>query len=327
MELTAIAGITIRAARIGLGTWSIGGSGWGGTDEGDAIRTIRTALERGINLIDTAPVYGFGRAEKIVGKALAEAGLRERVIIATKVGLEWNQRGMLTRNASAKRVRTEVEESLRRLQTDVIDLYQVHWPDPKTSIEETAAALAELQQRGVIRAIGVSNYSPEQMEEFRKVATLAAAQPPYNLFEREIEANVLPYCRAQELTTLAYSSLCRGLLSGRMRQDTNFAADDIRRSDPKFQPPRYARYLRAVERLDQFARERYGKRVIHLAIRWLLDRPGVGIALWGARRLQQLDAVSGALDWHIDAQAAREIDQIVEQEIGAGIGAGFMAPP
>ena len=327
MEFTNITGVQLRASRIGLGTWSIGGSGWGGSEEGEAIRTIQLALQRGINLIDTAPVYGFGRAEAILGKALAETGQRERVIIATKAGLEWNERGEIARNSSAKRIRTEVDESLRRLQTDVIDLYQVHWPDPKTPIEETAEVMAVLQHQGTIRAIGVSNYSPEQMDAFRRVAPLNTAQPPYNLFEREIEADVLPYCRAHSLTTLAYGALCRGLLSGRMRPDTEFAEDDIRRTDPKFQAPHYTRYLKAVERLDRLARERYGKRVIHLAVRWLMDQPGVSIALWGARRPHQLDAVNGALGWNIDEQTSREIDQILEQEIGAGIGAEFMAPP
>jgi aryl-alcohol dehydrogenase-like predicted oxidoreductase len=327
MECITISGTPLRASRIGLGTWSIGGSGWGGSDEGEAIRTIRSALERGINLIDSAPVYGFGRAEEIVGKALAEARLRDQAIIATKVGLEWNERGEIARNASPARIRMEIEDSLRRLRTDVIDLYQVHWPDPKTPPEETGATLAALQQQGKIRAIGVSNYSPEQMETFRRAAPLHTVQPPYNLFEREIEADVLPYCRAHDLTIFAYGALCRGLLSGRMTLDTKFAEDDIRRSDPKFQAPRYGRYLRAVERLDQLARERYGKRVIHLAVRWLLDQPGIGIALWGARRPGQLDAANGALGWNIDGETSRAIEEILVQEIGEAVGAEFMAPP
>jgi aryl-alcohol dehydrogenase-like predicted oxidoreductase len=164
---------------------------WGGTDEKDAIRTIHAALDRGITLIDTAPVYGFGRSEEIVGKALAEGGRRERVLIATKVGLGWNNDKPF-RDGSKARIFKEVEDSLRRLQTDVIDLYQVHWPDPNTPIAETAEAMAALHRSGKIRAIGVSNFTPAQMDVFRGVAPLHTAQPPYNLFERAIERDVLP---------------------------------------------------------------------------------------------------------------------------------------
>jgi aryl-alcohol dehydrogenase-like predicted oxidoreductase len=326
MEFTTISGTDLRASRIGLGTWAIGGWMWGGTSESEAIATIRAAIDVEINFIDTAPVYGFGHAEEIVGKALAGTGQRTGVIIATKLGLEWRGE-QIFRNSSPTRIRTEIEHSLRRLQTDVIDLYQVHWPDPNTPVDETAAALAELKREGKIRAIGVSNYTPEQMEAFKQVATLNSDQPPYNLFEREIEADVLPYCRRRQITVIAYGALCRGLLSGRMRPDTQFPEDDLRRIDPKFKLPRYTRYLKAVERLDLLAQKRYGKRVIHLAVRRLLDQPGVGIALWGARRPKQLDAVSDVLGWSLDAEAAREIDEILASEVGTGIAPSFMAPP
>jgi aryl-alcohol dehydrogenase-like predicted oxidoreductase len=327
MEFTTIPETGLRSSRIGLGTWAIGGSSWGGTDERDALRTIRAALERGINLIDTAPVYGFGRAEEIVGKALALSRQRDQVIIATKVGLEWNADEQIFRNSSPQRIRMEIDDSLRRLRTEVIDLYQVHWPDPKIPIEENARTLAELQRTGKIRAIGVSNYTIDQIVAFRRAAPLQTVQPPYNIFERDIEADLLPYCRKHNLTTLAYSALCRGLLSGRMKAQTQFSANEIRRVDPKFQPPHYLRYLRAVERLDQLARERYGKRVIHLAVRWLLDQPGVGIALWGARHPEQLNAINGILGWTIDEEASRAIDAVLTQEIGTAIGPEFMAPP
>jgi aryl-alcohol dehydrogenase-like predicted oxidoreductase len=327
MEFTTIAGSSLRSSRIGLGTWAIGGSSWGGTDEAEAIRAINAAVERGINLIDTAPVYGFGRAEEIVGKALALSRQRDQVILATKAGLEWNEREQIFRNSSPQRIQTEIDASLRRLRTEVIDLYQVHWPDPKTPIEQIAQTLTELQHGGKIRAIGVSNYTTDQIDAFRRLAPLHTVQPPYNLFERDIEDDALPYCRRHNLTTVAYGALCRGLLSGRMKSETEFSADDIRRMDPKFKPPHYPRYLRAVERLDQLARERYGKRVIHLAVRWLLDQPGVGIALWGARRAEQLDAVNGVLGWTVDEEASRAIDAILTQEIGASIGPEFMAPP
>jgi aryl-alcohol dehydrogenase-like predicted oxidoreductase len=299
---------------------------WGGTDEAEAIRTIHEAVDCGITLIDTAPVYGFGRSEEIVGKALAEGGRRKRVLIATKVGLDWKD-GRPFRNAGKTRIHKEIDDSLQRLRTDVIDIYQVHWPDPNVPIEETAAAMADLQRAGKIRAIGVSNFSPPQIEAFRKVAPVHAVQSPYNLFERAIEDDVLPYCRDGNIVTLAYGPLCRGLLSGRMTGQTQFAGDDLRKSDPKFQAPRFAQYLRAVERLDRFAQANYGRRVIHLALRWVLDRQDSTLALWGARRPDQLAPIAGLSGWHIDPSAMAEIDRILSETIVDAVGPEFMAPP
>jgi aryl-alcohol dehydrogenase-like predicted oxidoreductase len=316
----------LKVSRIALGTWAIGGWMWGGTNEDESIQTIHAALDRGINLIDTAPVYGFGRSEEIVGRALAKNGRRKQAVIATKVGLVWKD-GNPYRNASKGRIAQEVEDSLRRLQTDVIDIYQVHWPDPNTAIEETAEAMAALYRAGKIRAIGVSNFSPEQMDAFRAVAPLHTAQPPYNLFERGIEKAVLPYCRDNGITTLVYGSLSRGLLSGRMNAETSFPADDLRHNDPKFQMPRFRQYVTAVEKLDRFARANYGKRVIHVALRWLLDRPGVSVALWGARRPDQLDPVTDVMGWRIDDGAMGEIDRILKTSIADPVGPEFMAPP
>src|SRR6266403_1400116 len=250
-----IPGTQLRVSRVALGTWAMGGWMWGGTDKREAVATIRAALDQGINLIDTAPVYGFGVSEEIVGQAVAAAGLRARAVIATKVGLEWRA-GKVYRNATRGRIMREIDESLRRLRTDYIDIYQVHWPDPLVPIEETAEAMAGLYRAGKINAIGASNFSPAQMDVFRSAAPLHVAQPPYNLFERGSETEVLPYCREKRITTLAYGALCRGLLSGRIRADIEFAGDDLRRHDPKFQPPRFEQYLRAVRGLDDFARER-----------------------------------------------------------------------
>jgi aryl-alcohol dehydrogenase-like predicted oxidoreductase len=328
MEFTTISGSNLSPSRIGLGTWAIGGTGWGGTDEADAIATIKTALDRGITFIDTAPVYGFGRAEEIIGKALSGSGHRQHVILATKAGIKWNwTRTKFSRDSSPRRLRAEIEQSLRRLRTEAIDLYQIHWPDPKTPFEETARTLADFKAEGKIRAIGVSNYTPEQMAAFRRGGALNSDQPPYNLFEREIERDVLPYCLHEGITVIAYGALCRGLLSGRMTAATEFVKGDIRRSDPKFNAPRYAQYLKTVGRLDALTKERYGKRVLHLAVRWLLDQPGVGIALWGARRPQQLDPLSDVLGWNIDAEARTAIDGIIAEEVSESLGADFMAPP
>lgn len=326
MEVVDIPGTSIRASRVALGTWAIGGWMWGGSDERDAINTIHAALDRGINLIDTAPVYGFGRSEEIVGKALAMNGRRQHALIATKVGLDWKD-GKPFRNARKTRITEEVESSLRRLRTDVIDLYQVHWPDPHTPIAEVAEAMGALHRAGKIRAIGVSNFSPAQMDEFRKVAPLHAAQPPYNLFERAIEQDVLPYCRARNIALLAYGALCRGLLSGSMSLSSRFAGDDLRKSDPKFLLPRFKQYLSAVQQLDRLAQERFGKRVIHLAVRWVLDRGENNIALWGARRADQLSPITDVVGWRIDTATMTEVDSILQETINDPVGPEFMAPP
>ena len=325
MELADIPGTSLKVSPVAIGTWAIGGWMWGGTDEAQSVSTIRAALEHGINVIDTAPAYGFGRSEEIVGKAIAEANLRSRVVIATKTGLEW-ERGRVFRNASRARILKEIEDSLRRLRTDYIDIYQVHWPDPLVTIEETAEAMEMLFRQGKIRAVGVSNFSVCQMERFRRVAPLHVLQPPYNLFERGIEADLLPYCRANNIAMLGYGALCRGLLSGRMRPDTVFDGDDLRRTDPKFREPRFAQYLTAVERLDRLAQQRFGKRVIHLAVRWMLDQ-GITTALWGARRPDQLQPVDEVTGWRLDAPAKAEIDRILRETITDPVGPEFMAPP
>lgn len=327
MEFVNIGDTGVKASRIGLGTWAIGGRLWGGTDEQESIKTIHAALDKGINLIDTAPAYGFGTSEEIIGKAIKSySGSRDNVVIATKVGLEFLPESKVQRNATKEQIKKEVETSLRLLQTDYIDIYQNHWPDPKTPFEETAEALKELYDEGKIRAIGVSNYSPEQMDEFRKYAPLHTAQPPYNLFERNIENDILPYCHKNNITTLLYGSLCRGLLTGKMTADYQFSGDDLRQRDPKFQQPRFSQYIEAVEKLDEIAKE-HGKRVMHLAVRWSLDQPGAGIALWGARRPNQLDQIDDVMGWHVDEETNKRIDDILQSTITDPVGPEFMAPP
>jgi len=325
MELAEIFGTSLKISRVAIGTWAIGGWMWGGTDEAESVATIRAAVEQGINIIDTAPVYGFGHSEEIVGKAITDGHLRSEVLIATKTGLEWKD-GRVFRNASRVRILQEVEDSLRRLRTDHIDIYQVHWPDPLVTIEETAEAMHTLFKQGKIRAIGVSNFSVDQMEQFRRVAPLHVLQPPYNLFERGIEADILAYCHNNKIATLGYGALCRGLLSGRMRPNTVFDGDDLRRADPKFLKPRFAQYLAAVERLDRLAQQRFGKRVIHLAVRWMLDQ-GIATALWGARHPSQLQPVDEVSGWRLDAPAKAEIDRILREMVTDPIGPEFMAPP
>lgn len=326
MDYTRIADTDLSTSRIGLGTWAIGGRLWGGTDRSQAVRAIHAALDRGINLIDTAPAYGDGRAERIVGRALAERGRRDDVIISTKAGLRPHDDGVV-RDARPERIVREIRESLERLGTDHIDIYHVHWPDPRIPIEDTAEAMHRLYRKGLIRAIGVSNYLPEQMELFRQAAPLHVCQPPHNLFERGAEAETLPYCRDRGITSLTYGVLCRGLLSGRMRADTRFATDDLRRIDPKFRAPRFPEYLRTVELLDRFARERFDRRVVQLAARWALDTPGVDVVLWGMRRAAHVEAVDGVLGWSLSVADRRDIERILVATAPRPIGPDFMAPP
>jgi aryl-alcohol dehydrogenase-like predicted oxidoreductase len=322
-EYVEIPDTGLKVSRVALGTWAIGGWMWGGADESQSVATIRAALHQGVNLIDTAPAYGFGASEQIIGKALT--GVRASAVIATKVGLEWRD-GKVFRNATRARIMAEIHDSLRRLRTDYIDIYQVHWPDPLVPTEETAGAMRDLYQQGKIRAIGVSNFSVAQMRAFRQVAPLHVLQSPYNLFERGIEQEILPYCRETGIATLGYGALCRGLLSGRMKPESLFEGDDLRRVDPKFQPPRFAQYLNAVEQLDQLAQGVYGRRVIQLAVRWMLDQ-GISVALWGGRRPDQLRPALELAGWMVAVGARASIDRILSSTITDPIGPDFMAPP
>lgn len=327
MKTVPFGNTDIEVTPVGLGTWAIGGWLWGGTDEALSIETIQAAVDRGIGLVDTAPVYGFGRSEEIVGKALA-GGRRDKVALATKVALNWDRdQNKVWRDARAARIKQEAEDSLRRLQTDRIDIYQVHWPDPLTPVEETARAMEELYREGKIRAIGVSNFSVEQMRAFSEAAPLHSLQPPYNLFERGIEEDVLPWCRQHDIATITYGALCRGMLSGRMHAERSFPGDDLRNNDPKFQGGRFRQYLNAVQALDRFAREAKGSHVLALALRWLIDQPGVTTALWGARRPEQLEPLSDIEGWTLGKEDFRTIDALLAEHITDPVGPEFMAPP
>jgi aryl-alcohol dehydrogenase-like predicted oxidoreductase len=310
---------------VGLGTWAIGGTEWGAVPDDAAIATILGALERGINLIDTAPIYGRGRAEELIGRAMQQHGRREAFYIATKAGLEWNRQGVYA-NSTPERLRRELEDSLRRLGTTYIDLYQIHWPDTVAPIDDAAAVLADFVREGKVRALGVSNFNVAQMEAFRQVAPLASDQPPYNIFEREIDAEILPWCAGNDVAVLTYSSLCRSMLGGRVHRGMKFEDGDIRAVDPKFQEPRFGQYMTAVERLTEFARERFGKSIIELAARWVLDRRGVSVALWGAKRPDQLDAIACVKGWRLDAVAMAEIDGIVAESVKDSIGPEYLTP-
>jgi aryl-alcohol dehydrogenase-like predicted oxidoreductase len=327
METVEIAGTGIKASRLGLGTWAIGGWMWNGTDEKESIKTIHAALNKGINLIDTAPVYGLGLSEKIVGDALRQYGGREKIILATKVGLQWNKKGKVWRNSTREDIYREIEDSLERLQTDYIDVYQVHWPDPLVPFEETARALEEVYKQGKILSIGVSNYSPQQMDAFREAAPLHVCQPPHNLFERQMEKDILPYCKKHNITLITYSGLCRGILTGKIDENTEFHGDDLRKIDPKYKGKRFEQYLEAVRKLDHYVKEKYNKRIIHLAFRWLLDQNDISIALWGARRPEQMEPVEEIFGWKLTDEDMKEIDNILNETITDPAGPGYMAPP
>lgn len=324
MEYTDIASLR-QVSKIALGTWAIGGWMWGGSDEREAIATIHRAQELGINIIDTAPVYGFGRAEEIVGKALLQMPVSQRPYIATKVGLSWRD-GKVYRDSRPARLRKEVDDSLRRLGIDHIDLYFVHWPDHQSDFSEAAQTLESLRAQGKIREIAVSNFQPADMREFLKGAGIAANQLPYNLFERDIEKATLPFCQEHHIPIVAYGALCRGLLSGKMTAERKFTGDDLRRVDPKFQAPRFSHYLAAAKALEALA-ARLGHSLLGLALRWLLDQPDLACALWGARRPEQLENLPEALGWHLDSENFREIDEILQKHIPDPVGPEFMAPP
>jgi aryl-alcohol dehydrogenase-like predicted oxidoreductase len=325
MEYTTIPHIDLKVSRIGLGTWAIGGSLWGGSNEQDSIKTIHKALDMGINIIDTAPAYGNGESEKVVGKAIKKVN-RDKVVIATKGGLSIITKDVF-RDSRKQSIINEVEASLTRLQTDYIDLYQIHWPDPKTPIAETAETLKGILQQGKVKAIGVSNYTVEEIEEFRKYCPLSSLQPPYNLFEEEAEHTLFPYCFKNQIALITYSALCRGLLSGKMTKDTKFKSDDLRGGmDPKYKEPRFSQYLSAVDKLEQWSQKKYHRPVLALAVRWVLDK-GSNVALWGSRKPEQLDSINQVFGWKLNKNDFAEIQQILKDEIKDPIGPEFMSPP
>lgn len=326
LEYTHLPHIKNDVSRIGLGTWAIGGNLWGGTNERESIDTIHRALDLGINFIDTAPAYGKGVSEKIVGQAIKEYGNRDQIIIATKFGLN-QETDQTFRDSRKEFVRKELENSLRRLQVDYIDLYQAHWPDPHTSISDTAEVLNKMLLEGKIRAIGLSNYSVEQTKLFRQYASLHTSQFPFNLFESESEKTLIPYCLESGLVTIGYSPLCRGLLSGKMSKEREFKGDDLRKNmDPKFQEPHFSEYLACVEALTQWAKNKYRVPLNALAIRYGLDK-GIKIILWGARKPAQLENIGSIFGWSLTKEDYFEIDTMIHQYVKNPIGPQFMSPP
>ena len=327
MEYITIPGIEQKTSRIGLGTWALGGWMWGGTKKNKPTETILSALDHKINLIDTAPAYGFGKAEELIGNTFDRYGNRDEIILSTKVGIEWDKEKNVKRNCTPERIFKEIYDSLDRLSTDYIDIYHVHWPDPLVPIENTAKAMKNLYIEGKINAIGVSNFSVQQMEKFRKVAPIHTCQPPYNLFEREIEERIICYCQENNIALITYSSLCRGLLTGKMSKDREFNGDDLRNIDPKFQSRHFTSYLNAVDRIASFLKEKYNKTILPGAIRWILDQQGTGVALWGARQPAQIEPVDDVFGWHLNKEDFKQIDNILTESIPEPVKSDFMGPP
>lgn len=282
-----ISGLDKDLAPLGLGTWVMNGFHWGDAEDAALEQTIEECLAAGVHLIDTAPVYGFGRAEQTIGRVLKRLGKRDQIVLATKFGLEWDDRfSKIGRNCSKKNLMRELDKSRKRLQTDVIDLYQVHWPDPRTEMGETMDALLSFYDAGIIRAIGVSNFTVDQLIQAMRYAPLHACQLPFNLFEQGAALELIPFCRKKDISVLAYSPLCRGLLSGKFKEGTLFSSEDIRGFDPKFRGQGIQPYLKAVDALGEFARLKKCT-VSQLALSWVFSTSGVCVALAGARSRAQ----------------------------------------
>ncbi|HOF60382.1 MAG TPA: aldo/keto reductase [Candidatus Latescibacteria bacterium] len=300
MELRKLGKSDLKVTPVVFGAWAIGGWFWGGTDDAEAVTAIRAAVDAGINTIDTAPMYGFGHSEEVVGKALK--GIRDKVIVATKCGLRWNRTDgdfhfvaqdeqnrshQIYKVLKPDSIIEECDLSLKRLNVDVIDLYQCHWPDTTTPIADTMGALMKLKEQGKIRAIGVSNFTPAMMRECLNTAPLASDQPKYSLLAREIEADVLPFCRENNIGVIVYSPLAQGLLTGKVTMDRQFAPGDLRVNTPWFQPQNRQRVLDALGRIRPIA-DAHRATLGQVAINWVINTPGVTSAIVGARNAAQV---------------------------------------
>jgi aryl-alcohol dehydrogenase-like predicted oxidoreductase len=315
MRHTILGKSGLDVSRIAFGTWQLGGD-WGPTDTLAAMDAIRRAADHGVTFFDTAQAYGFGRSEQVLAAALRQLP-RQEIVIATKGGLRPEGAGIV-RDASAGWIRQGVEASLRALGTDYVDLYQVHWPDPATPFEETADALAKLVADGKILHVGVSNFDVGQMEAFSATVPVETLQPPYHLFRREIEADVLPYAAAKDIGVLVYGPLAHGLLSGHLERDTEFDRDDWRSKSPAFGGDSFGCNLRVVDRLRQLAQEELGITLAQLAVAWTLQNPAVHVAIVGTRDPSHVDEALAAADLDLDDEVMQRIDRIMTEAVPVG---------
>jgi len=306
----------LKLTTIGLGTFAMGGAGWkfswGPQDDQESISAIRRALELGINWIDTAAVYGLGHSEELVAKAIR--GLRDKPIIATKCERVWDEKGNISGRLKRESIRSEVEASLKRLRIEVIDLYQIHWPEPDEDIEEAWETMGDLIKEGKIRYAGVSNFNLGQLKRVQPIHPVASLQPPYSMLERGIEGKVLDYCLANNIGVIVYSPMQKGLLTGKFTRQRvqNLPADDHRRRDPHFQEPELSANLELVEGLSSIA-DKSGMTVAELAIAWILRRPEITAAIVGARRPSQIEETVVAADCELSQQDIAAIDKLLDK--------------
>ncbi len=315
MQTRPLGNSGLQFSAIGLGTWAMGGGGyqfgWGPQDDQESIAAVHRALELGINWIDTAPAYGLSHCEEVVGQALK--GLQERPLVATKCGRVWDHQRQLSARLKRHSIQTEIEDSLRRLGVDVIDLYQMHWPQPDEDIEEGWQTVADLIRQGKVRHGGVCNFSVAQLERIRSIHPVASLQPPYSLLNRAVETELLSYCAAHKIGIVAYSPMQKGLLTDKFSRAwvEQLPSNDHRRNDAQFKEPRLAANLDFVDGLRRIA-QRHQRSVAQLAIAWVLRRPEVTSAIVGARRPSQIEATVGAADWQLSAENIKAIDVLVE---------------
>jgi aryl-alcohol dehydrogenase-like predicted oxidoreductase len=318
LEKRAFGKTGMEITPIGFGSWAIGGSGWaaawGPQDDEEAVGAIRRAVELGMNWIDTAAAYGLGHSEELVARALEDFPESDRPYVFTKCSLVWDEKRDVHNNLKKDSVKRECEGSLRRLQTDVIDLYQIHWPRPKEDIEEGWSALAELKEEGKVRHIGVSNFDVSQMERAQGIAPVETLQPPYNMLNRGIEEEILPYCAEHDLGVIVYSPMRSGLLTGKMTRERvqNLPTDDWRRKNSDFQEPRLSRNLELVELLEEIGKE-HGHSPAEVAIAWTLRHPAVTAAIVGGRRPDQVDGIIGAAEFRLGDDELERIEAFLDE--------------
>lgn len=320
MEKRAFGDSDMKITPIGVGAWAIGGGGWefgwGPQEDKDSLAAIHEALDRGINWIDTAAAYGLGHSERVVSLALK--GRTKRPYIFTKCALTWNEQGQIGHTLKAQSIRREVENSLRRLDVDVIDLYQIHWPDPDEDIEEGWTEMVRLKEEGKVRYIGVSNFNVAQMKRAQAIAPITSLQPPYSILSRDVEQEILPYARNNNIGVIVYSPMYSGLLTGAMTRARieQLAPDDWRRRNPNFQEPLLSRNLRVVELLRNIG-ERYEVSPGEVAIAWTLRNPAVTAAIVGVRTPQQVRGIVGAAEFRLGALEATQIELALRDKTAA----------
>jgi aryl-alcohol dehydrogenase-like predicted oxidoreductase len=320
MQKKRLGNSDLELTPIGVGAWAIGGGGWafgwGPQDDSESIKAIQAAIDGGVNWIDTAAVYGLGHSEEVVARALE--GRSNRPYVFTKCERTWNEQREIIPSLKADSIRKECEASLRRLKVDTIDLYQIHWPQPDEDVEEGWGAMAKLKEEGKVRWIGVSNFSPQQMERCRKIAPITSLQPPYSAISPEIEAETLPYCLDHSIGVIVYSPMKSGLLSGKMSKERvdAFPADDFRRKALNFQEPHLTRNLELQELMKAIG-ARHGRSSGEVAIAWVLRHPAVTAAIVGMRSAEQAQGVLGALEFRLSEQEIAEIDRFRQAKAAA----------